>query len=189
MRRRLCRPDHEIRCKNLQGWKGNDRQTTTQRRQQSLECSPCTERNASITKTTLGKRCHQKRPDEARPDSFPTRLRIQSTTLHFPPCHPTWSLQILARPDHDPHHQAPSQITSNQQGSSTHGTAKHPVDQDHHRPRPSNITRHHPLLGAKQPTNECHLRSHTNRSKPNYENPTPTRQASSPYNLRTATIT
>ena len=76
-------------------------------------------------------------------------------------------LQILARPDHDPaHHQTPSQITSNQQRPSTqHGTAKHSVDQDHHRPRPSNITRHHLLPGAKQPTNKCRLRSHTNRNR------------------------
>jgi len=160
-----------------------------QRHQRPLAYSLGTEDNAGTTTPPLSKWCNQKRQNQARPRSFPTRLRIQSTTLHFPPCHPTWSLQILARPDHDPHHEAPSQITSNQQGSSTHGTAKHPVDQDHHRPRPSNITRHHPLPGAKQPTNECRLRSHTNRSKPNYENHTQTRQASSPYNLRTATIT
>ena len=62
----------------------------------------------------LSKRCDQKRQNQARPHSFSTRLRIQSTTLHFPPCRPMWSLQTLARSDHDPHHQAPpSQITSN----------------------------------------------------------------------------
>ena len=88
---------------------------------------------------------------------------LPSTFLRAVQC--GWSLQILARPDHDPHHQTPSQITSNQQRPSTHGAAKHSVDQNHHQPQSSNITRYHLLPETKQSTNECHFCHHTNRSQ------------------------
>jgi hypothetical protein len=47
----------------------------------------------------------------------------------------------------------------------THGTEKHTVDQNYHRPTPSHVTQYHSFPGTKQPTNECCFCHHPNRSQ------------------------
>ena len=165
MRRRLHRSIHEIQRKNLQGresyycW-------SAQQRQRPLAHSTSTKRNRHTTFTALGQRRHQKRKNQTRPRGFPPCLRLQSTILHLPPCNPTQAFRFLARPNHDPNHQALTEITRHQQRASTHETAKHPIDQDHHRPRPRYIARHHPNPRAQQPMNEGCLRCyHPNRKR------------------------
>ena len=159
MRRRLRCLIYKVRRKSHQRRKSHHRRQT-QRRQRPLVHSTSAKRNGSNPSTTLGKRRHPQRQNETRLGILPSCLRFQSAILYLPTRHPTRPFRLLARANHEPHHQTLTEIARHKQRTSTHGATKSPIYQVNTQPRSCHLARHHTNSGTQQPMNERRLRHH-----------------------------